>query len=67
MIPVTIEPESLTQFGSENCCFCYKVTKFWYEPKDVAVCVNCATTHSVDQVPTKKAWCEAVRKRAKAY
>lgn len=47
--------------GGEHCCFCHRITHFWYEPKDVAVCPSCAATRLVRNVPNKEDWCASVR------
>lgn len=44
---------------AEKCTFCEKPTKYWYTPKDVAVCPNCAETHNPQDVPTKREWLNA--------
>lgn len=56
MIKLTREPEG---FGPpmERCCFCRRVTPFWYEPKDVPVCEDCSKNHSPKDVPSKEDWC----------
>ena len=45
----------------ENCCMCYTKTRFWYTPKDVALCKICAATAEIEQIPDKVDWCNAVR------
>lgn len=45
----------------ENCAFCRTPTPFWFQPKDVAVCEDCGTRHTPDQVPNKKDWIAAER------
>ena len=40
----------------ERCCLCRKPTRFWYTPKDVALCEACATTATPAALPTKEAW-----------
>jgi hypothetical protein len=45
----------------ENCCLCGKTTPMWEPVRDVAVCDDCADAHTVDDLPTKRDWCEAVR------
>lgn len=62
----------------ESCALCTNPTDYWYEPRDVAVCQECARTASVADVPTKREWliangdtlpenwvCAADRKRRK--
>jgi hypothetical protein len=65
MIKVVREPEEETRnWGAlEQCCFCWKRTPFWYEPKDVAVCPECAETHKAKDVPKKEIWCEQAAAR----
>lgn len=41
----------------EYCCFCRKKTIYWYTPKDVACCQDCATRAEPKDVPSKKQWC----------
>jgi predicted amidophosphoribosyltransferase len=55
-IPLRKEPESLTPWGSERCCFCRNTTPYWYAKKDVAVCKTCAKTHTIEEVPSKEEW-----------
>jgi hypothetical protein len=58
---------SVTHDGSgradpaENCAFCHGKTRYWYTPRDVAVCPTCAAFRSVSEVPTKAEWLAAVR------
>ena len=40
----------------ERCCFCRKLTNYWYAAKDVACCEVCAKTADAADVPTKKIW-----------
>lgn len=53
---------SLTHDGSsfpepaERCCFCRTPTRYWFQPKDVAVCQDCAEHMTVAEVPTKDEW-----------
>jgi hypothetical protein len=47
----------------EHCCFCFKPSKHWYQPKDVAVCEACAATRRPSEVPTKAVWCAEVIRR----
>lgn len=64
MIVVEEETDSaLLRFGVELCCFCWKPTRFWYEPNDVAVCPEDAATHDPSDVPTKEAWCDEHARR----
>lgn len=55
MITVVREPE---EFGrpTERCAFCWRRTAYWYEPKDVAVCRECAKKVSAKDVPSKAEW-----------
>lgn len=55
-LQLTREPESLSDKGSERCCFCREVTPYWYQPKDVAVCKGCAPYANPEDVPSKKDW-----------
>ena len=40
----------------ERCCMCRKPTRYWYNPKDVAVCPECAKHTSPDDLPSKADW-----------
>jgi hypothetical protein len=40
----------------ETCCFCFKPTNYWNIKRDVACCLDCASTHKVADLPTKKQW-----------
>lgn len=42
---------------AELCCRCWRPTRFWYAPRDVALCPQCALTTSRDEVPPKPVWC----------
>ncbi len=41
---------------AEPCAFCCKPTRYWYTPKDVAVCQACAEIHTPEEVPSKRDW-----------
>ena len=41
----------------ESCCFCRRPTKYWYRPRDVACCKQCAGHAVADDVPDKQTWC----------
>lgn len=64
MITVVHDGEGLSV--REWCCFCDTPTNHWCREKDVAVCEACAQTHTVDQVPTKRDWCQSVRQKLQA-
>lgn len=55
MIEVTHDKEP-SWAPKELCAFCHRPTRYWYTPKDVAVCAACAETHSVEDVPSKRDW-----------
>ena len=40
----------------ENCVFCRTETEYWYKPKDVAMCPNCASAALAEEVPDKLDW-----------
>ena len=61
-MPIPLTEDDLPDPG-ENCCFCFKLTRFWYQPKDVAVCPSCASDHTPDDVPSKMMWCDAVAQK----
>jgi hypothetical protein len=67
MLEVVETPDEATPGdpGTENCCFCFRMTRFWYTPKDVACCRQCALVHSPEQVPTKAEWFTAVQARTR--
>lgn len=57
MISVTEEPKEIPSWWErERCCFCRERTRFWYVPKDVAVCDRCAKHADASDVPSKKEW-----------
>jgi len=65
MIEVTHGPEP-DLCAIERCCFCRKETRYWYKPKDVACCQECAVKAEPVDVPSKKIWCrreDIVRRR----
>lgn len=41
---------------AEPCAFCKMPTRYWYAPKDVAVCQTCAEVKSEAEVPSKRDW-----------
>lgn len=45
----------------ENCCLCRAPTHYWHKPTDVALCPNCAQTAKLEDLPSKKEWCEKER------
>jgi predicted amidophosphoribosyltransferase len=45
----------------ERCCMCRKPTRYWYKPKDVAVCPECAKHTSPGQLPSKSDWIKKER------
>jgi len=53
----------------EECCFCFKSTRFWTVLPDrkggeqVACCQPCSKLHIPSQVPSKPDWCAEARKR----
>lgn len=57
MIEITRDPDDLAEFTTEHCCFCRRPTRYWFAPKDVAVCRACAPHAEAKDVPTKKMWC----------
>lgn len=59
MIEVHREPrEEVWDLAAiERCCFCRRPTRYWYLPKDVACCQECARKAEPKDVPTKKVWC----------
>ena len=57
MIDVELEKGVEVFREVEHCCFCRKPTRFWYLPKDVACCQQCAKKAEPKDVPSKKVWC----------
>lgn len=47
----------------ERCAFCRAKTRYWFAPKDVAVCLACSEIKNARDVPTKRDWCAAERLR----
>lgn len=41
---------------AENCVFCDLPTRYWYVPKDVPVCPDCAKEAEAHEVPNKRDW-----------
>lgn len=65
-IKVERESKGLTRFGTENCCFCHKPTRFWVAPltkTSVACCEECAGGRKAFELPTKAEWCEQEAQR----
>lgn len=61
-ITLVRDPDRLVRMGIEECCFCWKPTRYW-SAKDVAVCPQCAEVKTLNQVPTKDEWCRQARER----
>jgi hypothetical protein len=55
-LEVTHDGEA-TGVPRERCCVCRNPTNYWYAPKDVALCVNCAKVAKASNLPTKEEWC----------
>lgn len=51
-----VKDDAGPQEPKESCALCTRPTNYWYEPRDVAVCQECAKTASVADVPTKREW-----------
>lgn len=68
MVEVVLEPSEtpLPNWPLENCALCFKPTRYWYEPKDIALCQSCAKTAEAEALPSKVEWCTQVRERMKA-
>ena len=60
MITVTHDQEP-NWMPAEPCAFCATPTRFWFAPKDVAVCESCACLHDAGDVPSKRDWLNAQR------
>jgi hypothetical protein len=53
---VTITADKGIWAGLEPCACCGKLTATWYEPKDVALCNECAESVEDHDIPTKEQW-----------
>lgn len=60
MITVTHDQEP-NWWPAEACAFCKTPTRYWYAPKDVAVCQSCADSHEEHDVPCKRDWLNSNR------
>lgn len=68
MLALVRKPAGLGGIALEPCCFCRKLTPFWYMARKVAVCSACARVASALHMPSHKAWLkreEVVEKAAK--
>ena len=59
-IPVTHDQDDADGIA-ERCCFCRDKTRYWFLPKDVAVCPECAKYATAEDVPNKMDWCNRER------
>jgi hypothetical protein len=56
-MPVDVVKEPPGSGGpAEFCCRCQKLTRYWYQPKDVALCLSCAAIVDDKDIPTKVEW-----------
>lgn len=60
MITVTHDQEPASE-PAEPCAFCKAPTRYWFKPKDVAVCPSCAELRTADEVPCKRDWINSNR------
>jgi adenylate cyclase len=66
LIPVKRQPDLEPPY--ERCCFCRTPTTMWTALKDrapggqVACCKDCSLSHTQDEVPSKKDWCDKENK-----
>jgi hypothetical protein len=60
-LPVIQEPGDFTGQPAEHCCLCRAHTRFWYQPKDVALCLTCAEAAADTDIPSKADWCAKER------
>ncbi len=58
-IEVTHEGAVPRYWPKEPCAFCKAPTSHWYAPKDVPVCLDCATGVDHEDVPSKRGWLNA--------
>jgi len=57
MIKVEHDGPEFDNMPAENCCFCWKPTRYWVTSKDVACCQKCAKNNFMINVPSKTEWC----------
>lgn len=62
-MPVTVTHDGTNwrDGPAEACACCSRLTRYWLEPKDVALCPRCASGVSEDHVPSKAEWCAGAR------
>jgi hypothetical protein len=60
---IKVTHDGIPEIG-ERCAFCRRLTHYWFEPKDVAVCQPCAATCEEADVPTKAEWLAECDRRA---
>lgn len=66
---ISIEREPQDMGPAEHCCFCCAPSRMWTTLEDrepgeqVACCESCAKSRTPDEVPSKRAWCDAERVR----
>jgi hypothetical protein len=63
MLTVIRNPLAEDVRDRERCSVCRTMTFFWYPPKDVALCEECAKTKRRADVPTKKEWFEQGKRK----
>jgi hypothetical protein len=59
---VYVERESLDFMGCEfeRCFRCKQPTPYWYAPKDVPCCKDCAAVVEANEIPTKSEWVKSL-------
>ena len=55
-LKVNINPLLNNYADYEQCCICGIKTRYWYDPRDVALCTTCAKTAKSSEIPTKIKW-----------
>lgn len=56
-LQVTKEPSGTLCSGvMERCCLCRAETRFWFTPKDVALCEDCSKAAEAKDIPSKADW-----------
>lgn len=56
VVTVEHEPMEISVEPYEHCCKCERETAYWYTPKDVPLCRECAVGLEDADIPTKAQW-----------
>lgn len=61
---ITVKHDNFPASAVQELCFkCWQGTNYWFTPKDVACCQECAKTVTAEEVPSKEEWCKQVFKK----